>query len=153
MVVGFAQRNQTVSEAMVPSGEDYSLFLIEFATLRTSERRTILRLWVKESTATFWSWSTWLHYDVQFNNFAYYSNFLYEPEAELTTPRPLRASVRNDFTIEDEECFTLRVSLYGSDRREVVKCNEDDNIDAESYYCEHTVCIEDDDGMCVIAEV
>ena len=55
--------------------------------------------------------------------------------------------IRNDFMSEDLECYTIRI--FSADipgRRELFTCYEDSAI-ADNYFCEHTICIEDNDGM------
>ena len=47
--------------------------------------------------------------------------------------------IRNDFVPEERECFTLQI--FPPD---AFTCNED-NKNANDYFCLHTVCIEDDD--------
>ena len=63
------------------------------------------------------------------------------------TIQPLITYIRNDFRVEDQECFTIRVlpyDIYG--RRELFDCYED-IVGAPNYFCLTEVCIEDDDGM------
>ena len=55
-------------------------------------------------------------------------------------------NIRNDFEPEDEECFSIRIiPVHILGRFELFSCNEDDS-DASNYFCETTICIEDDDG-------
>ena len=63
----------------------------------------------------------------------------------LTVPH-IATVIINDLVPEDKKCFTLRilpVDIPG--RRELFTCNED-GVVADNYFCEHTICIEDDDG-------
>ena len=59
---------------------------------------------------------------------------------------PLTYRIRNDFRQEDEECFTIEIlpkDVPGC--ADVFSCN-DNGSDAINYFCEITMCIEDDDG-------
>ena len=58
----------------------------------------------------------------------------------------LRVSLTDDLHIEPDECFTLTASTR-NDFGQSAPCNDNDDDSATSYFCEHTVCIEDDDGM------
>ena len=57
--------------------------------------------------------------------------------------------IRNDFIIEEEECFMISLSSRG-----VVPFLCNDDASATNFFCSHTICIEDDDGilkaLCVI---
>ena len=55
-----------------------------------------------------------------------------------------RVFIRDDFIVEDEECFTIRVTFEGIPGRAEFTC--DDGAGATNFFCEHTICIEDDDG-------
>ena len=58
------------------------------------------------------------------------------------------ALIRNDIIPEEIECYTIRIfPVDVPGRCELFTCNED-NAGADSYFCEHTICIEDDDGKC-----
>ena len=61
---------------------------------------------------------------------------------ERTISPPLQTDIRNDLIP------TIRiVPVDVPGRRELFTCYED-NAGADSYFCEHTICIEDDDGKC-----
>ena len=67
-------------------------------------------------------------------------------EALEDTIPPLTTFIRDDRRPEDEECFTISivpVDVLG--RRELFACNEDDSGEG-NYFCQHTICIMDDDG-------
>ena len=67
---------------------------------------------------------------------------------ERTISTPLLTVIRNDLIPEEIECYTIRIfPIDVPGRRELFTCNED-NAGADSYFCEHTICIEDDDGKC-----
>ena len=58
----------------------------------------------------------------------------------------ITAFVRQDFVPEPQECFTLIISgLDSSGYRDISSCN-DDSTDSTDYFCQHTICIQDDDG-------
>ena len=154
MIIGFSQRIQTVSEGMVH--DDIFLLPIDVVTQRTSEReqRMIVRHQETSSTATVESLESLgdLNFDVLFGTRRH-------PDDSLATKfdllplsnaiRPILTRIRNDFVIEDEECFTIRISPFDfSEQHEFFSCNED--IDgANSHFCEHTICIANDDGECL----
>ena len=53
--------------------------------------------------------------------------------------------VLNDIIPEEQQCLTIRISpvnFAGKNKLEMFSCNEQ----GPSYFCEHTICIEDDDG-------
>ena len=58
--------------------------------------------------------------------------------------------IYNDIIPEEQQCLTIRISpvnVAGKNKREMFSCNEQ----GPSYFCEHTICIEDDDGKLVKA--
>ena len=62
------------------------------------------------------------------------------------TVQPLVTAIRNDLMPEDTECYTIRIfPVDVPGRRELFTCNED-GAGAVNYFCEHTICIEDEDG-------
>ena len=153
MVIGFAERTQTTSESIVLSGEDIATVLIPLATLRTAEREhpMVFRLQTSSSTATVEPIGTMAtSFDAIFgsrDNIDDPIEELFFLEALEDTILPLRTFIRNDFTAENTECFTIRVfPVDVPGRRELFTCNEDDVVGATNYFCEHTICIEDDDG-------
>lgn len=154
MIIGFSQRIQTVSEGMVH--DDFFFLPIDVVTQRTSEReqRIMVRHQETSSTATVESLESLsdLNFDVLFGTTRHPGDFL-ETRINLlplrNAIRPILTRIRNDFVIEDEECFTIRISPFDfSEQHEFFSCNED--IDgANSYFCEHTVCIANDDSECL----
>ena len=66
----------------------------------------------------------------------------------MLTVQPMGTFIRNDFNPEGIECYTLRIFPVGvPGRRELFTCNEfEDGVGADNCFCEHTICIEDDDG-------
>ena len=151
MVIGFTERSRTVSESLAV---DSSYFLgIDIATLRVSEmgHRIIIRHNEQLSTAVVESilGQTTLS-DVSFGARRLSGGPL-EIFSELNpgqaTLRRVFAVIIQDFLIEPEECFTLQLHFSETPgaRVPLVTCNADDS--STNFFCEHTVCIEDDDGM------
>ena len=65
---------------------------------------------------------------------------------QLRFSRDLTTSIKNDNRNESLECFTLHI--HNSDApgyRDISRCNEA-YTNSSDYFCEHTICIEDDDG-------
>ena len=152
MVIGFTQRRRNVSESDVDPGTDTFLLSISVAALRTSEieHEIILRHQEQQSTAIVGT-----IFGGAVNSDAIFGSRINpgDPIQVFTILRPgqsalqpINAIVVQDFRVEDEECFTIR--LYFSDfpgsREAVVTCNDDDG--ATDFFCEHTICIQDDDG-------
>ena len=62
---------------------------------------------------------------------------------------PREPEIRNDLRPEEEECFTIHiVQVNVPGRLELFSCNEDDSS-STSFFCETTICIEDNDGRYV----
>ena len=149
MVIGFTQRFRTVFESEAIERVLLNIN-VDVATLRTAEKehQMIFRLW-------------------------YSNTAIVEPENDLTNPLldavfgtrtndhiqqefhlkplqftipPLTVRIRDDLRPEIEECFTIYIFPvdFGS-RHEQFSCNEDDS-GATNYFCETTICIQDDDG-------
>ena len=156
MIIGFTQRVRTVSESDVPEGEHLVSIDIDVATLRTAEREhpMVFRLQQSTSTAIVEPGN-----DVRNQNFdALFGVRLvhedpikeeFDLERLVATMPPLPANIRNDFRPEDEECFTIHIfPVDVPGRRQLFVCNNDD-IGAINYFCETTICIQDDDGKYV----
>ena len=155
MVIGFTQRMRTVSEGDSIEGGDILTIDIDIATQRPSEREhpMVFRVDVSASTAIVES-----DYSL-FNAIFGIRDTPDYPILEefnlgylITTIPPLITEIRDDLRPEDEECFTIR--LYPSDvpgRKELFDCYEDSyNSHATSYFCETTICIEDNDGRSIL---
>ena len=152
MIIGFTERRRTVSERLVTGIDEFPLE-IDVATLRVSERehRMLYRV-LSSGTATVVSFDFRdnLNYDARFGTFQadpIQQRDRLLPGRDFITPLP--TAIRNDFVPEDEECYSIR--LYPIDipgLRELFMCDFVDlsSIPPMSFYCEHTICIEDDDG-------
>ena len=155
MVIGFSQRFQTVSESDGIEGDFFPID-IPVATLRPAERvhPMLFSLQLSDSTAVVEPahdiTSTLI--DAVFGNRDERgeNNGPIQEEFDLrhlqATIPPLPAGIINDLRFEDEECFSLRISpIDVPGYRDLFSCNEDDSRQT-TYYCETTICIEDDDG-------
>ena len=152
MIIGFTKRIKTVSEGEVP-GVDLFEVEVNVASLRTAEREHPMVFRLKESSTnatieTFGASSP--VFDATFGLRVSPDGPIQESRdliPGLLTVIPLITAIRNDFVPEDRECFSLRIfPVDVAGRREQFECNED-GIGADNYFCEHTICIEDDDGQ------
>ena len=155
MVIGFTEERQYVSENQVPGVYDFLVY-IDLATLRVSERehRMSYRL-LSSGTATVVSFASFsaTYFDARFGGLEG------DPIEEMdylmpgqNMMRPLRTQIVNDLIPEDEECFTIQVSPINiSGLRELFICDFVDMSTSPptNYYCEHTICIKDDDGKII----
>ena len=150
MVIGFTQRMVTVSESMAPPGEDLLNIDIGVSTLRTSERKHPMVFRLQELTSSaivepFGRLEDPL-LDALFGTRDDSGDPIQEEfdlQVSVNTLPPLRAEIRNDLRFEDEECFTVRIHAVDvPGRLEFFECNEE----GSNFFCEHTICIQDDDG-------
>ena len=150
MMIGFTQRIMTVSEGMVPPGEDLLDIDISVSTLRTSEREHPMLFRLQQSTSSAivepFGRVENLFFDVIFGT-RYHSGgpiqeeFVLESLVGMIPSR--QVAILNDFRPEDEECFTIRIHVVDvAGRLEFFECNEE----GTNLFCKHTICIEDDDG-------
>ena len=150
MIIGFTNRGITVSEGDALPGTDTFQILIGVHFSRPSEvvHNIVFRHLESASTATV-GFERMPGVDALFG--VVYGDPIVvlrrlNPEDTFEEDRrtpPLSVTITNDFTLEDEECFPIKVTtedVFG--HREVFKC--DDDI---GYFCTYTVCILDDDGM------
>ena len=154
MVIGFTQRRQTVSEGDTPLGGDSFPLEINVAPRNFSEivHRMVYRvLSTGSATVVPFGSSEQLNVDVRFGSVA-------DPIKEFDTLNvgetnisPLVVVILNDFVPEDNECFSIQISPEDvSGSRELFLCDYIDDISHRNFSCEHTVCIEDDDGEFII---
>ena len=149
MVIGFTERSQTVSEGMTEPGFDVWLLPINVATLRTAEREhpMVFRLQEASNTAIVEPIGAVEdpHYDATFG-FGEPIEVFFVLDALEDTINSRTAFIRDDRRLEDVECFTIRIfPVDVPGRRELFACNEDDSGE-DNYFCQHTICILDDDG-------
>ena len=153
MIIGFTTRTVCVPENNTDPGFDLWYLPIELATVRAAERehRMILRLQEASGLAIVEPIGVVVDqfYDATFGSRHNIGGpievFFILDVLEDTIP-PLTAFIRRP---ENEECFTIRILPVDVDgRRELFACNEDDSGE-DNYFCQHTICIEDDDGRCI----
>ena len=151
MIIGFTTRTVYVPENNTHPGFDVWLLPIEVATVRTAEREhpMIFRVQGAISSAIVEPIGDVVNqlYDGTRNNTGDPIEEFFILEAlEDTIDNPI-AFIRDDLRPEDEECFTIRIiPVDVPGHRELFTCNEDDS-GADNYFCQHTICIMDDDGM------
>ena len=155
MIIGFTERIRTVSEGQEGAVDLFQL-QINVSSLRPAETRhpMLFRLPEYCTNATVETLTPASNvFDATFGHREDPRDSIEEhrdlPLGE-TTVSPLQTAIKNDLIPEEKECFTIiifPVDVPG--RKTVFRCNED-IAGADSYFCEHTICIEDDDGMCFI---
>ena len=150
MFIGFPERFSFVREDMLGNETEFPISLM-LHSLRKSEIMYSIHISVAGGTATVseglnpngtWDASFGSH-DMTSN--AFVSSFDLKPgETEVTT---IGMHIMNDMYSEDNETFTIRVSVVDYDIRRKVECSDDDETPAgENYFCSHTITIMDDDG-------
>ena len=152
-IIGFTTMTAYVSENNTYPGGDVWLLPIEVATVRTAEREhpMIFRVQEASSSAIVEPIGAVANplYDAIFgtrDNIGEPIEEFFNLEALQDTIPSLTTFIRNDRRPEDEECFTIRIHpVDAPGRRELFACNEDDS-GADNYFCQHTICIMDDDG-------
>ena len=145
--IGFTQRTQTVPE---DNGVGLDIRLLQIpvtaSSIATREYEISFKL-LSSSTAIVDPFAvTNINFDALFGSRDNAGDPLQEIHllnAGQNQIPSLRVSIRNDFAIEEEECFTISVSNVGP---APFACN--DAATATNYFCSHTICIEDNDGMC-----
>ena len=152
MVIGFTERRRTVSESMALPGFDFFPLPIDVATLRTAEREhpMIFRLQMSSSSAIVEPPGTGnIFVDALFGSRDDTDgpiDVFLVLDALDDVIRSRTAFIRNEFYIEETECFTIRIfPVDVPGRHELFLCNKDD-VGATNYFCQTTICIEDDDG-------
>ena len=155
MAIGFTQRIRTVSKGAVP-GVDFFQLQINVSSLRPAETRHPMEFHIMESrtNATVETLTAASNvFDAAFGHRDKPNDHLHEhrdlPLGERTVS-PLQIAIRNDLISEETECFTIGIfPVDVPGRKELFTCYED-SAGADSYFCDHTICIEDDDGRCFI---
>ena len=149
MVIGFTERIRTVSEC---AGVDLFLLEINVSSLRPSEMQYHMEFHIVESRTnatveTLVPTSNVFDATFGFRENPYYIMETRDlPLGERTISPLLQTAIRNDIIPEETECFTIRiwpVDLSGG--HVFFDCNYG-YLDVDSYFCEHTICIEDNDG-------
>ena len=153
MVIGFTERRRTVSEGLFPDSDEFQLE-IDVATFRVSERehRMLYRV-LSSGTATVVSFAFFDNLDFD-ARFGVVQADPIEQRDQLLPGRnftgPLRTGIRNDFVPEYYvECYSIQISPIDiPDLRELFTCDfvDTSSTPPRNFFCEHTICIEDDDG-------
>ena len=152
MIIGFTQRTQTVSESMALPGEESFPIPIHVDTLRTAEREYSMYFRLQVSSSAIVEPIGGVVNPIYDARFGTRDNirepievFFFLETLENTIP-PLTTFIRNDQRPEDEECFTIRIHPRDVHGHHVFfDCNYDDS-GTDNFFCQHTICIEDDDG-------
>ena len=154
MIIGFTQRIRTVSEGREGAVDLFQLQIF-VSSLRSAERvhPMVFRILESRTNATAETLiPTSIIYDATFGRRDTPDDPIEDlwdlQPGERTFSQPLIA-IRNDFIPEEKECFAIGIfPIDVNGRRELFTCNED-SAGADSYFCEHTICIEDDDGKSI----
>ena len=146
ILIGFTERIQTVSEGEAQP-EEFISITVNVSTNRISEvnytvyfrYQNVISSAIVEPLS-----SNDSEYDVLFGE-QLDSNGQIQELQEIR-PGQNSASIQllilNDLLPEEEECFTLRIQADDPSLRSLPKCNDQ----GDSFFCEHTICIIDDDG-------
>ena len=150
MVIGFTERRRTVSEGLVPGVDEFSLEINVVNLTKSETEHIILYRLLSSGTATVVSFGFFgdLDFDARFGAEGDPIEFIYVllPGSMIS---PLVTRIRNDFLIEAEECYSIRIfPILIPGLREFFMCDFVDTSSTPpmSFFCEHTICIEDDDG-------
>ena len=152
MFIGFDQRYQNVSENAGGSLDLFPLY-INVSSLRASERNHTVMFWYLESSST--ASVVPLNepedplFDAKFgyrkaqNHPIEVTHIFVEGKSTLS----LTTMIRNDNRLENEECYTIYIFIdYYVLRVPPFECN-DDRRNPTEFFCDHTICIIDDDGQ------
>ena len=146
LFIGFTQRSQTVSEGSSGAVDIFSIG-IDRAVSRTTEREYRMMFILEQNSTAIVEPSTTISradFDAAFGTGSPRMELRDLKEGQNATR--LTSSIKNDLIPEEEECFTIRI--FPIDSQGSFLCNDDDDADAVSFFCNHTICIQDDDGKC-----
>ena len=154
MIIGFTSRSRTLSEGDAPPGSDFNRLFIDVATEMISERVHTIVFRHLESASTAIVQSNVIQRNPLFD--AIFGNEDNDPLEERFPLLPEQSEipsrvteVLNDFRPEDDECYTI--GIFTTDEtgaRELFTCNNDEDM-ANNFFCLHTICITNDDGILV----
>ena len=155
MIIGFSERCVTISESNAAQGDDEFPLIINVHSNTTSEQeyRVLFRWQQTSSTATVEpiNQPLTLNFDARFGSRVMPTSPIEDERILQAGDFQLRSElitfIRNDFRSEDEECYTLRIlspDVIGI--RDIFDCFNDDT-NATDFFCHHTICILDDDGI------
>ena len=137
-----------MSESEEPGVDAFQL-VINVSTLRVSEtEHRILYQLLPSGTATVVPFGFFgsLDFDARFGLEAdpLQQVDILNPGQDAITP--LLTVIQNDFKIEEDECYSIRITpIFVPGLNKVFTCN-DDETNPTNYSCVHTICIENDDG-------
>ena len=140
MIIGFNKRQQTVSEN--DGFGSFFFLLVDVIALRASEREheMLFRLLFSGTATVMPFFSGDINVDAFFGNSDFGEILVQLPRGNMAAQ--LETAIINDFAPEDEECYSIQIiPVDTAGVREIFTCNE--NL---QFFCEHTICIEDDDG-------
>ena len=148
--IGFSQRSQTVSEG---AGTDDFLLTIDVHSKGSERRDFELHIRVIGGNATVEGTNVQFDssYDALFGSREDSDDPVTEirnlEAGQLQLSQHLTTSIKNDNHSEGLECFTLEIRNPDvSEHRDTSTCNAA-STNSSDYFCEHTICIEDDEGM------
>lgn len=146
MVIGFAHRRQNVSESDHPPLTVTFTIPINVTSLRASEVEYDVQFHIQTIGQTA---SVEAKFSADSDALIGHRNTANEPlQLRHSLPIgtralaiPLTAVIVDDFTPESQECFTVKIvpGIHSN-----YQCNED-IVNPTDYFCEHTICIDDDD--------
>ena len=162
MVIGFTQREQTVSESQAPPNSDRFNTVLDVRAMIISEKEFKVNFILLSADA-----------EVQATNLPLKSpDALFgtrgSPTAEISdthtlkiletivgAPSPLEATIIDDFRPEGEESFTIEIRIPDSGDCDNFECITDGSVPPPGgFFCRHTVYIldddDDDDGQLII---
>ena len=159
MVIGFRQRYVTVCECDAAPGADQFVLPIGVNSNITSEQRYTVQFRVLQSTppgselASVGPVSSNIRdFDVIFgneeNDVIRELRRLFAGNKRLS--EDISAAITNDFVSEEFECFTIRIGTTDDEGvRSVFNCTSDSDS-GNDFFCQTTICIEDDDGKVLL---
>ena len=155
MIIGFTERIRTVREDDAPPGFDLFQLVINVSSVRTAEREhpMLFRLLEASTNATVESLTSLSNtFDARYGVRENSDDPLEENRDLLPGKRTIPSNqflvttIRNDLVPEDLECYSIGIfPIDVPGRRELFTCNEDSAME-DNYFCDHTICIIDDDG-------
>ena len=153
MVIGFEERYVTVSESDGPEGFDQFIIPINITSNITSEQEYRVQFRIQQGISVDPGVAkvgadppnaTDLDalFGTENNNVLRDSRVLPANSTKIL----ISATIINDFVPEGEECFTIRIGTTDTPGlRTVFNCSLDDKL-SDNFFCQLTICIEDDDG-------
>ena len=147
MKIGFTSPSQTVSESTALP-RDYFPLTIELVSNRLSELEHLFNILYQDISSV----AVVGPLDNRSTEFDALYGYRRDQSIQQDGSLPaghnstsLQILIYNDLSPEQQECFTIRIVPMGAPSFEdVFSCNEL----GPSYFCEHAICIEDDDGKC-----